>query len=194
MNDIHHGVMKIAQVGKNNEFSHRSLVCCPHNQCSVLVFVTSTVVELKSYLSHNFICYFWQLPKQPKAISSTSLKSGALYYTSSICSAGKGVSFKLWALMGLNGWLDRASEAMAKNVGSAASTVPNQVDPHLEFHTLSMLFNGVTTINRKQPSELPQAYNNLKYYTKTKQTSWTTLPCMHLPLSLCRTPVRLLLL
>jgi hypothetical protein len=56
---------------------------------------------------------------------------------------------------------------MAKRVGSA---VPNQVDPHLEFRTLSMLFNAVTTINRKQPSELPQAYDP-KYYTRTERTS-----------------------
>ena len=55
--------------------------------------------------------------------------------------------------------------------GSAASAVPNQVDPHLEFRTLSMLFNAVTTINRKQPSELPQAYDS-KYYTRTERTSW----------------------
>jgi hypothetical protein len=57
-------------------------------------------------------------------------------------------------------------------VNNAASTVPSdQVDPHLEFRTLSMLFNAVTTINRKQPSEPPQAYDE-KYYTRSERTSW----------------------
>ena len=60
---------------------------------------------------------------------------------------------------------------MANNVGSAASTVPSgQVDLHLEFRTLSMLFNAVTTINRKQPSEVSQAYDE-QYYTRSERTS-----------------------
>jgi len=64
---------------------------------------------------------------------------------------------------------------MANNVGSAASTVPSdQVDPYLEFRTLSMLFNAVTTINRKQPSELSQAYDQ-QYYTRSERTSWHDL-------------------
>jgi hypothetical protein len=60
---------------------------------------------------------------------------------------------------------------MANNVGSAASTVPSgQVDLHLEFRTLSMLFDAVTTINRKQPSELSQVYDQ-QYYTRSERTS-----------------------
>ena len=57
---------------------------------------------------------------------------------------------------------------MANNVASASSS--DQVDLHLEFRTLSMLLNAVTTINRKQPSEQPQAYDQ-NYYTRAERTS-----------------------
>jgi hypothetical protein len=63
---------------------------------------------------------------------------------------------------------------MANNVGSAASTVPSNQDLHLEFRTLSMLFTAVTTINRQQPSELPQAYDQ-QYYTRSERSSWQDL-------------------
>jgi hypothetical protein len=64
---------------------------------------------------------------------------------------------------------------MANIVGSAAPTVPSgQVDLHLEFRTLSMLFNAITTINRKQPSEPSQAYDQ-QCYTRSERTTWHDL-------------------
>ena len=64
---------------------------------------------------------------------------------------------------------------MENDVGSAPSTVPSdRVDPHLEFRTLSMLFTAVTTINRNQPSEQSQAYDE-QYYTRSERTSWQDL-------------------
>jgi hypothetical protein len=57
--------------------------------------------------------------------------------------------------------------------GMADSTVPqvqsDQVDLHLEFRTLSMLFTAVTTINRGQPSLASQQYEE-KYYTRAERS------------------------
>jgi hypothetical protein len=60
---------------------------------------------------------------------------------------------------------------MANNVGSASTWSSDQVDPHLEFRTLSMLFTAATTINRDQPSEITQVYDQ-QHYTRSERTSW----------------------
>ena len=48
--------------------------------------------------------------------------------------------------------------------------VSSDYDPHLEFRTLSMLFTAVSTINRGQPSQPSQPYDE-KYYTKKEWSS-----------------------
>jgi hypothetical protein len=76
---------------------------------------------------------------------------------------------------------------MANNVATASSMPSDQVDLHLEFRTLSMLLNAVTTINRKQPSEQPQAYDQ-KYYTRAERTSSHNLALNAIATILVREP------